>query len=429
MLTTKTKKAMAAALAVTTLGAGMLSGSVSADPANETAFVGVGSDTTQDVMNAMAGRSNNLLYTPIQASAANGSTQVISYDATNPDPLGNSCIVMKRGFGTVYRPNGSSEGRRMLSRTLDAIITGYGTAGVCGGVKDVSGMVDFARSSSGPESPQSVVDALRYIPFGQDALSFAYYKPTGASAAVTSLTNVQLAAIFGSATRTVINGVTIIPCGIQDGSGTFKFWNKAITGAETSFDSAATAQCNASVPAGTTFGRAQESDGPALSLRGDNLVPILAGLATPITDFQVVIGFSAGAYIAKTNGVATPHPKAGIDQVFGGTNAADDKQVLIGGISDVSRNATAGANIGNPISAGLPNATFYANTTFGRKIYNVFPTAIITGPGNNDLKELFVGNTSKICLATTTIATFGFLSLGAGCGDPSAFGNLVSGAK
>ena len=56
MLTTKTKKALAAGLAVTALGAGLLAGSASADPAQLSAIVGVGSDTTQDVMNALAGK-------------------------------------------------------------------------------------------------------------------------------------------------------------------------------------------------------------------------------------------------------------------------------------------------------------------------------------------------------------------------------------
>ncbi len=424
MLKTSTKKRLALGLAFTaTLGTTMTGGSASADPANQTAFVGVGSDTTQDVLNALTGRSNGILYTPIQSTAATGATQIISYDATNPDPAGDSCIVTKRGFGAIYRPNGSSEGRRMLSRSLDG--TTYGKTGVCGGFKDPSGMVDFARSSAGPSTTHAN-DKLTYLPFAKDAVSFAYYKP-GGGVAVTNLTATDLTAIYGSSTRTSIDpdgagaapAVTIVPCGIQAGSGTFNFWNQA-TGASAT-EATATSQCNSlALAAGlgtTTAGRAQENDGPALSARGDVLA---ANAAFTGQNIQVIIGFSAGSYISKSNGVAFPHPKAGADQLFGGANAADDRQVGIGSIAGVSPVVDVNAT---PL---VPNSTFYASSTYGRKIYNVLSTDRLAGFGDADLKNLFVGNTSQICQATSTVQTFGFLSLGTGCGAVE-LGDLVTG--
>ena len=60
---TSRKKRLAIGLALTsTLGAGLLTGSANADPQQYTAFAGVGSDTTEGVMNAMAGFSNGRFY-------------------------------------------------------------------------------------------------------------------------------------------------------------------------------------------------------------------------------------------------------------------------------------------------------------------------------------------------------------------------------
>ena len=142
------------------------------------------------------------------------------------------------------------------------------------------------------------------------------------------------------------------------------------------------------------------------SRRGD-LVAALSGEANS----QVVIGFSAGAFIAKSNGVATPTPPT---------------EVKIGSIS----NNGSGVNLGSPVVGTAPNLTpsssFFADSTFGRRIYNVFPTSVITGFGNADLKDLFVGSTSKICQATGTINTFGFL-VAPDCGVTTITGDLLTG--
>ncbi len=407
MLTSKTKKALAAGLALTALGAGLMTGSASADPAQYNALIGVGSDTTQDVMNALAGRSNGILFTPLKSSDATGGTQVISFDATAASAgAGDNCITTKTGAPSFTRPNGSSAGRRALSRAIDG--TKYGSA-ECGGVKDVAGLVTFARSSSGPSSGDTGT-ALTYIPFGRDGLSFAYYRKNGAP--VTTLTRAQLTSLFTNGPQT-IDGVRIVPCGIQTSSGTFQFWN-TVTTATTTQENTATTLCNGLVSDPLTGGRAQESDGNDLKNRGD----ALAALAGE-TNSQVVIGFSAGAFVSKSNGLANPVPPAGV------------------GIGSISDNGS-GVNLGSPVTGTAPNlapsSTFFSDSVFGRRVFNVFPSAVITGPGNADLKSIFVDtdpsatNTAVICNApyTATVASLGFLP-SSDCGSTSTKGSLISG--
>ena len=407
MLTTKTKKALAAGLAVTALGAGLLAGSASADPAQLSAIVGVGSDTTQDVMNALAGKSAGILYTPLASSDATGGRQLISFDATAATAgAADNCITTKTGAPSFTRPNGSTGGRRALSRALDG--TGYGSA-ECGGVKDISGLVDFARSSSGVST---TTGNLTYIPFGRDGMSFAYYRKNGAP--VTTLTRAQLTTLFTSGPQ-VIDGVRIVPCGIQLGSGTFQFWNTVTTATE-SQEAAATTLCNGLGLDAPTSGRAQESDGPDLKDRGDALA-LLAGEA----DSQVVIGFSAGQFIARSNGKAFPAPGPGV------------------GIGNISNNGS-GTNLGSPVAGTAPNltpnSTFFSDSVFGRRVFNVFASALIDGPGNADIKSMFVdsngataGNTAVICNApyTATVEALGFLPA-PDCGRTDLFrGAYISG--
>src|SRR5262245_3243407 len=69
------------AMAVSLVGVALSSSTPSgADPKQLNAFIGMGSNTTQDVVNAFAGESNGNLYTPLNSGSPNF-TQVISFDA------------------------------------------------------------------------------------------------------------------------------------------------------------------------------------------------------------------------------------------------------------------------------------------------------------------------------------------------------------
>jgi hypothetical protein len=366
--------------------------SAGADPQFVTAFVGVGSDTTQDVMNAQAGFANGNAYTPIVSTEETGYKGVASFDAIVSGAPDN-CITPKVKAPTIYRSNGSSEGRRALSRAIDGTV--YGPVAQCGGSKSVAGLIDFARSSSGPTNGD-VGTALTYIPFARDGVSFAYY--ANGVAPVTSLTRAQLTSLFTTGPQ-IIGGVNIIPCGIQLGSGTYTFWN-SVTTASAGDEAAATAQCNAA--AGGT--RVQENTSADLKAKGD----ALAGS-------QVIVGFSGAGFIAQSNGVASKDLVSGV------------------GLGSISNNGS-GTDLGSPFTGSAPNmeprATFFNDSVFGRTVYNVFDTNRVTGLGNDDLKSIFVGPTSALCSedAQDTVNAFGFLTA-ANCGVTTITGSLITGIQ
>lgn len=375
----KTTRCAAAVAATLSVGGLVLSNTqpASADPKQQSALVGVGSDTTQDVLNALAGFNNGINYTPIQSSAATFQRQITSFDAT---PAG-SCITPRAPGATFDRPNGSTAGRRALSRAIDGGL--YGAAGPCGSAgKVITGLVDFARSSAGPSSAGS---GLTYLPFGRDALSFGYY--ANGVTPVTNLSSAQLTSLYSTGPQT-INGVNIVPCQIQIGSGTRQSFLTAV-GVSDSTSNTATAACGGTI---------QENDANGLKARA---------LTMPNT--QLIIGFSAANFIAQSNGVSPSQLPAG-DTNFG-----------LGSIDAL------GLPFNGTGSSLTPSATFYNNTTYGRNVYNVVATSRATGFGNDDLKSLFVGSTSAICSgpAQTTVNRFGFLSIPT-CGSTTLTGPLVA---
>jgi hypothetical protein len=386
----------AALIAFLAVGSAVVTGipSADADPQFANAFVGVGSDTTQDVMNAQSGFVNGTSFTQLVSSPATGSKGVASWNAILPGSSDN-CISPKLKAPTIYRSNGSSEGRRALSRAIDG--TPYGPAAQCGGSKSVSGLIDFARSSSGPASGDTGT-ALTYIPFGRDGVSFAYYANAGTTP-VTSLTRAQLTALFTTGPQ-VISGTNVVPCGIQLGSGTYTFWNSVTTASATA-ENNATATCNA---AGNGQ-RLEENTSADLKAKGDALP----------ANTQVIVGFSGASFIAQSNLVGSKTIVAGV------------------GLGSISDNGSA-VDLGSPYTGTAPNltpsATFYNDGTFGRNVYNVFDTARVTGFGNDDLKSVFVGGSSTLCSgpAQAIVNEFGFLST-ASCGSTALQGSLITGIQ
>jgi hypothetical protein len=419
MISTKTKVRVALAAALTTtMGAAALAGTAAkADPMQWSAFAGVGSDTIQDVTNAFSGFDNGVDYTPLHSSSASGYKQIISFDAISPVTGGLDCIATKQGGPSFDRPNGSTSGKAALSRELDG--TGWGTS-TCGGQTDVSGQFAFARSSSGPSSGDTGT-VLTYIPFARDGVSFAYYQADTTDQAdyptVTSLTKAQIISLFKTTGPQVINGTTVIPCGIQGGSGTQKFFENTIAG--TSGTGSLTTLCDGLFPSNGLSGRSEENNGTSLKARGDALKALAsdpAGWPTGAdrAHVEVVIGFSAASWIARNNGAA---PMLGANLV---------------GMGSISDDGSSN-NLGSPVSGASapysPVSTFFNNATFGRNVYYILPSSIAQNTNANqykDLKSLYVGASSAVCLDTTVIHTFGFLD-NSNCGSVSTQGSAVAG--
>ena len=141
------RKIAVAAVGIT----GLLTGTVCAsqaiaDPSGPPPYrqlSGVGSDTTQGVLNGLA-----------NAITINGTKVIGSYDATGSAQVTTKDPATTPGC-TINRPNGSNAGRTALLNSLQA----------------GNGCLDFARSSSlnlGAANP-----GLTYVPFAVDAVSYS----------------------------------------------------------------------------------------------------------------------------------------------------------------------------------------------------------------------------------------------------------------
>ncbi|GEM_PF-709813 len=139
-----------------------------ADPAPGTNPVldGAGSDTTQDVMNALA--------TVIKTN--NGQPLIASYDAGAADRVaaGQLSASVKPGEKNdvaVPRPNGSGQGRAALIAAIDG--TKLSNANGESSKELSRDVFEFARSSSGPGDKVAPNGRLAYIPFGVDGVTYA----------------------------------------------------------------------------------------------------------------------------------------------------------------------------------------------------------------------------------------------------------------
>lgn len=400
---------MAGALLVSTtlLTVGSLASSrpVGADPSFVTAYVGVGSDTIQDLFNAYNGLEPSpgsettqgvASFSPLLSSLASKNKGIASFDAVDPNaPTTPGCIVSKINGASYDRPNGSSDGINALSHSIDG--TGWSKAGTCAAVAgNVSGQIDFARSSRDHNAVAGT--QLTFIPFARDAVSFAFYDHNTGTLA--TLTKTQLNQLYSSATGTITVGAdTVHACITQNGSGTTKFWETAIGVTSAQAETASQASGCTTAPTST------------LEENGGNSFWNFASTLGANND--AVVDFSAGSWIAQNNGAA-------LDR----SATARTNHVDLGAIDPGT------GSLGKPytVTAGTeaPSTTFYSDGTFGRNLHIVVSTPRISGlhsdPG---LVSLFAGSTSAICSTTAqnTAHTFGFDSLTAAegtCGDISA---------
>ena len=331
--------------------------SASADPAAGVykPLVGVGSDTIQDVMNGLA--------TVIPS--------IGSYDAQ-----GTATIQTTASGPSFKRPDGSGAGQQALSAAADT------TGGHLWNGVNIVGQVDFARSSSGPDSALPGTD-LTFIPFAKDAVTFAVNSSSdfprdiavgNASQDSAAIKPFTLRNIYRCAVTTFPDAfgdpVTITPLLPQSGSGTRKFFLATIGLNETQVAGCAT----------DTVGGApvQEHDG--------NL----------IRGIGAIVPFSVAQYLSQSNYKTLP-------------TAVDERR----GVIDLGRISSV-----KPIV--LSNGVNVLNTSFPitRSVYTVVQTSRLAEPA---IAAAFVGSTSSVCSNSTIIRNYGFAPLtGTACGTTTA---------
>ncbi len=152
------------------------------------ALAGVGSDTTQGVVNGLSEVVKD----------GSGTKLIASYDATGSATIATQAAAACQ---SVARPNGSGAGVTALAASVTA--------------KD--GCIQFARSSSGPSS--SSPTGYTWIPFATDAVTYAV---TATSSIPRTLTKADLVDFYTCGPKQ--QALKVIPELPQAGSGTRKFW-------------------------------------------------------------------------------------------------------------------------------------------------------------------------------------------------------------
>jgi hypothetical protein len=352
---------VAAATAAVSLG---IATPAYADPPSFSTIVGVGSDTTENVVNGLS----------------TAVTTIGSYDAT-----GSATIQTHSGGVFFTRPNGSGAGQKALTASINPNGTDKypATTGV-----DITGQVDFARSSSGVSSSLPGTQ-LTFIPFARDAVSYAVSAASdwprdialGAasqdalSPAPFTLRNIYRGAVT-SYIDSELNPVTIRPLLPQQLSGTRSYWLGQLNLTE--------AQITSGGVATDLNNTVQEHNGTFVTGPGD-LVP-----------------FSVAQYIQQGNHASLP------------TTVVERRgDIVLGSIGTIKPWVP---SVGGGIEI---NATF----PLTRLVYNVVQTSRLTGTSAADiaLQNAFKGTTSSVCQQTSIIKAYGFNTIGTQCGNTTSF--------
>ena len=373
---------------VAALLVGALAVPASADPAQNTygQLVGLGSDTTQDVVNGLA--------------AEIGDGKLASYDA-----FGTPTVTVRDGGTAIPRASGSGAGRDALLVAIGQIasksvsVPPTGTAAVNA---NVLGQVDFARSSSAPAAGDTTAEGVvAYIPFARDAVSVAVadgsplavvpFKVGSSETASNGDANlydiyrgaIKFAYISGAAGSYVYQGVGLtntLPAGApsgtaayaiqpllpKSGSGTRSYFIGKLNLTEPNITAQPSGTIKATYVAGGATVDVQEHDGSAL-----------------VGDPTAIVPFSIAQWVAQANEVGEVADRRHGANILGLNGAAAVTQ-------------TAG--------------TYATNSAFSalvRDVYNIVPSAL-ADDATSDIAKAFVGTDSLVCSETATILSYGF---------------------
>ncbi|MGH3754772.1 MAG: hypothetical protein ACRDRP_19150 [Pseudonocardiaceae bacterium] len=224
-------------------------------PAGQTRLLaGMGSDTTEDVMNVLS------------EVPPNGSEVIASYNASgSPNPVRTKAPI--NGDCLLNRAVGSTNGVRALRDERAAAAAANPQRRPC---------LDFARSSANTsQAAEFNGTGLTYIPFASDQVSIVT-RFDGLLAP--NFTPAQLSAIFRcTAAGTIANPPTIVPLLPQAGSGTVNFFLSSIGITE--------------AQVGTCVGRADLTVNPP--------TPLLENKGNRMTDPRNIMPHSAAQFFAQ----------------------------------------------------------------------------------------------------------------------------------
>jgi hypothetical protein len=403
-----------------------------ADPVRP--YATVGSDTIQDVWNALTNDSTAVV------------PSIASYNATSNGVAYNT-ILTKTGGSWFSRPNGSGDGQKAVCATWDTAGDSTHLLSLNGAGSNVNltnSEVDFSRSSSGPSGTSG---PLTYLPFARDAVSMGYStQPVGGAAsglpAGLALTTPDITALYtglpsadgvvtfttsgGAAeadahadatAKVFINGVAgnnngltvgssfqVFPALPQSASGTRKFFAAASGISNTVGANAAYVSDVAGAVFGTgTAGPYEENNGRALTVAG------------------AIIPFSAAQWISQQTAAA---PNTLNNSTMAISSFIDTSNVVNAAVVGSGSSATQGPLFGSTDFSGNFNTVPVPGVgVFNRDTYDIIPGAFIGGTPKQSalVSTLSGGGTGQIFSGSgkTIIKKFGFgvLSYSTGTGS------------
>lgn len=354
------------------------------------ALVGLGSDTTQDVLNGIA--------------AAIGDDKLASYDA-----VGSTTVVTRSGGISIPRASGSGAGRDLLRVAIGQ--TPSASVAIPGGTAPVTaansvGQIDFARSSGGPANADlSASGVLTYVPFARDAVTVAVDADSPLAVVPWILGDSSTA---GSTTPSLYN--------LYRGDVRFAY----ISGSAGSYSYDSVGKTAAGAPAGTTaypvqaylpksgsgtrsyfIGKISLTEANILQINNDGAAETPAytvvkstfgGGNTPVEEHDgsaiqgdpaAIVPFSISQWVAQANGVGTV------------TDRRHGARLL-------SLNGTAPTT--GSSGSYATNASYSAMV---RDVFNIVPSALLDD-AESATHEMFAGTGSLVCQQSATITAYGF---------------------
>lgn len=358
-------------------------------PGNDRPLQGVGSDTTEEVMNGMAevitdGSGNKL----ISSWNAKGTSAFSTRSGSATEVAGGDCAFTGNNGGSTYtegvRPNGSGNGQKALRDSFSH----------SGGGDEIYGCVDFSRSSSAASSSNLGTLGVKQLDLATDSITFALNRGTVIPRQMTKQNLVDAYHCnFGGFNTSASTWKALIP---QAGSGTRSSWLSKVGLTESDLNAAGAYPCVTDQADGGTRGGPnplQEHD-----LRSLNTTSI-----APVSVAQWVS--MMGGAVADLRGAS----------VLGTIKASTG-----GPLAEVSYPVSLNTGYGN--LSGTSDD--FAAT---RTVYNILPRASLTGGSAPDPEAILVfedtdagsTNTSLICQRIDVIQKYGFAPI-ATCGTGSS---------
>lgn len=378
-----------------------------------TTLVGVGSDTTQDVMYGVAKAINT----------AAGKQVIASYTAT-----GGTTITYRSGLATA-RPNGSGAGYNALKDSIGVAAAGLANAGD----------VDFSRASGTQGTANSSGTGVSTdIPFATDTVSLAVPASSpflatnsGNGLTATDLHNIYAGVVTyinkttgalvdtatGSADTTTYEPIhAFVP---KPGSGSRQFFLGQVANAGTGINLTANGKTkgdglwlDAGNPsAGAPYVGAKTAAGADVQEHDATV------LTTDSAGAAAIAPFSGAKFIGYKNGTIAD-PDAGATAGTSYTLVKFKTTSAPSGVLPYTGSSTLAPN-----TAYVTDGQDTVNgktVKFTRPVFNIIPTLAVTNPAsspkNQLLHDTFVGSSSSVCQQTSAVAAYGFLPVN-NCGD------------